>query len=106
MKENNFNCVIGWFGLLLMFLLSISVFVDNIGISVEELGLSDYCYFVIYFCFDKVLKVQKNNDEVIVICEFEYIYQQVLDNILLILYFVEVYCYFGYDDWVRLLFED
>lgn len=57
MKENNFNRVIGWFGLLLTFLLSISVFVDNIGISVEELGLSDYRYFVIYFRFDKALKV-------------------------------------------------
>lgn len=89
MKENNLNRVIGWSGLLLTSLLSTSALADNIGTSAEELGLSDYRHFVIYPRLDKALKAQKNNDEATAIREFEYIHQQVPDNIPLTLYLAE-----------------
>jgi bacteriophage N4 adsorption protein A len=91
MKENNLNRVIGWSGLLLTSLLSTSALADNIGTSAEELGLSDYRHFVIYPRLDKALKAQKNNDEATAIREFEYIHQQVPDNIPLTLYLAEAY---------------
>ncbi|MGC9859259.1 hypothetical protein P4I42_22635, partial [Escherichia coli] len=96
MKENNLNRVIGWSGLLLTSLLSTSALADNIGTSAEELGLSDYRHFVIYPRLDKALKAQKNNDEATAIREFEYIHQQVPDNIpgndsnLLIVFYVQI----------------
>ena len=103
MKENNLNRVIGWSGLLLTSLLSTSALADNIGTSAEELGLSDYRHFVIYPRLDKALKAQKNNDEATAIREFEYIHQQVPDNIPLTLYLAEAYRHFGHDDRARLL---
>lgn len=106
MKENNLNRVIGWSGLLLTSLLSTSALADNIGTSAEELGLSDYRHFVIYPRLDKALKAQKNNDEATAIREFEYIHQQVPDNIPLTLYLAEAYRHFGHDDRARLLLED
>lgn len=106
MKENNLNRVIGWSGLLLTSLLSTSALADNIGTSAEELGLSDYRHFVIYPRLDKALKAQKNNDEATAIREFEYIHQQVPDNIPLTLYLAEAYRHFGHDDQARLLLED
>ncbi|HBB5032572.1 TPA: phage receptor, partial [Escherichia coli] len=93
-------------GLLLTSLLSTSALADNIGTSAEELGLSDYRHFVIYPRLDKALKAQKNNDEVTAIREFEYIHQQVPDNIPLTLYLAEAYRHFGHDDRARLLLED
>lgn len=105
MKENNLNRVIGWSGLLLTSLLSTSALADNIGTSAEELGLSDYRHFVIYPRLDKALKAQKNNDEATAIREFEYIHQQVPDNILLTLYLAEAYRHFGHDDRARSLAE-
>lgn len=106
MKENNLNRVIGWSGLLLTSLLSTSALADNIGTSAEELGLSDYRHFVIYPRLDKALKAQKNNDEATAIREFEYIHQQVPDNIPLTLYLAEAYRHFNHDDRARLLLED
>ena len=106
MKENNLNRVIGWSGLLLTSLLSTSALADNIGTSAEELGLSDYRHFVIYPRLDKALKAQKNNDEATAIREFEYIHQQVPDNIPLTLYLAEAYRHFGHDDRARLLLEE
>lgn len=106
MKENNLNRVIGWSGLLLTSLLSTSALADNIGTSAEELGLSDYRHFVIYPRLDKALKAQKNNDEATAIREFEYIHQQVPDNIPLTLYLAEAYRHFGHDDRAQLLLED
>lgn len=76
------------------------------GTSAEELGLSDYRHFVIYPRLDKALKAQKNNDEATAIREFEYIHQQVPDNIPLTLYLAEAYRHFGHDDRARLLLED
>ncbi|MGR7958432.1 tetratricopeptide repeat protein, partial [Escherichia coli] len=102
----NLNRVIGWSGLLLTSLLSTSALADNIGTSAEELGLSDYRHFVIYPRLDKALKAQKNNDEATAIREFEYIHQQVPDNIPLTLYLAEAYRHFGHDDRARLLLED
>ncbi|WP_072279994.1 type VI secretion system tip protein VgrG [Escherichia coli] len=83
-----------------------SALADNIGTSAEELGLSDYRHFVIYPRLDKALKAQKNNDEATAIREFEYIHQQVPDNIPLTLYLAEAYRHFGHDDRARLLLED
>lgn len=98
MKENNLNRIIGWSGLLLTSLLSTGALADNIGTSAKELGLSDYRHFVIYPRLDKALKAQKNNDEATAIREFEYIHQQVPDNIPLTLYLAEAYRHFGHDD--------
>lgn len=95
MKENNLNRVIGWSGLLLTSLLSTSALADNIGTSAEELGLSDYRHFVIYPRLDKALKAQKNNDEATAIREFEYIHQQVPDNIPLTLFGNLLFCFCG-----------
>ena len=49
--------------------------------------LSPFCYFIPRL--DKALKAQKNNDEATAIREFEYIHQQVPDNIPLTLYLAE-----------------
>ena len=62
--------------------------------------LSPFCYLS---RLDKALKAQKNNDEATAIREFEYIHQQVPDNIPLTLYLAEAYRHFGHDDRARLL---
>lgn len=48
----------------------------------------------------------ENNDEATAIREFEYIHQQVPDNIPLTLYLAEAYRHFGHDARARLLLED
>lgn len=106
MKENSVNRAIGWSGLLLTSLLSTGAFADTIGTSAKDLGLSDYRHFVIYPRLDKALKAQKNNDEATALREFEYIHQQLPENIPLTLYLAEAYRHFGHDERARLLLED
>lgn len=71
------------------------------GTSAAALGLSDYRHFVIYPHLEKALKAQKANDEKTALGEFEYIHQQLPDNIPLTLYLAEAYRHFGHNDQAR-----
>lgn len=76
------------------------------GSGAADLGVSNYRHFLIYPHFEKALKAQQNNDEVIALREFEHIHKLAPESIPIVMYLVEAYRHFGHDDRAQALLTE
>lgn len=79
---------------------------NDTGTSAEELGLSDYRYFMIYPHLERAFRAQKENDETTAIAEFRHVLQQAPDNVPLTQHLAEAYRHFGHNKQARQLLKD